>query len=119
MSLYDVSVWIIYDAWDYGDDTYSIDSDRVSEDEEEELHSSFKPDMNPFWASLPGLSGRTLMARIAENVYSWLSEDKLGNAELCLKQAWVADDVVPVFLRARVSRGGKVVHPRTSSLQSP
>lgn len=112
MSLYDLSVWMIYDAWDYRDDTYCIDSDDEDgydeENDGEERHSSFRPDVNPSWASLPGVNGKTLMARIAESVHSWPFE---GSAELCLNQAWVADDVVPVFLRAHMSREGKVVHP--------
>lgn len=102
---------MIYDAWDYGDDTYCIDSDdedRYQEENDGEVaHSSFRPDVNPFWASLPGVNGRTLMARIAESVHSWPFEE---GEELCLSQTWIANDVVPVFLRARLSREGKVVH---------
>lgn len=112
VSLYDLSVWMIYDAWDYGDDTYCIDSDDEDGNEEEEdgevRHSSFRPDVNPSWARVPGVKGNTLMARIAESVHSWPFE---GAAELRLSQAWIANDVVPVFLRACVSQEGKVVHP--------
>ncbi|KAI9786751.1 MAG: hypothetical protein M1816_007822 [Peltula sp. TS41687] len=116
VSLYDLSVWMIYDAWDYGDDTHCVDSsdddDEEEEEEEEEQgevrHSSFRPDVNPFWARVSGVKGSMLMAKIAEDVRSWPFE---AAAELRLSQTWIANVVVPVFLRARVSREGRVVHP--------
>lgn len=101
ISLWDESVWIIYDAWNrccYPDDI-SAESD-YGPDGEEAPQSPFLPDNQPDWAELPGRKGKVLMAKVTTGVKEWqFNEGKRVNMNL--SEAWKAADVVPVFVRVR------------------
>ncbi|KAI9793443.1 MAG: hypothetical protein M1816_000337 [Peltula sp. TS41687] len=124
VSLYDLSVWLIYNAWDYW---YAVDEDDLEDgirwDNDAYLDQSpvidlerqkcFRPDRDSLWARFPGLPGRTLMVKIADNVHSWHFNDPAG-PELRMDPIWTCHDgdVVPAFICARLTSDGYVIRPR-------
>ncbi|KAI9825169.1 MAG: hypothetical protein M1826_007094 [Phylliscum demangeonii] len=82
VSLHDYSLWLIYNAWD---SSYCVDEDELEDgtDMDDDAYFDlsealaleskrwFRPDYDPCWAQLPGLDGKTLMAKLADNVYTW------------------------------------------------
>lgn len=122
VSLYDNSLWLIYNAWNYeyqvteddlegevgwDDDAY-LDQAPIQEIEREKC---FRPTSDPLWASFPGLPARTLMIRLANDVSTWHFDEPDG-PELLMDPLWFGDDVVPVFICARLTSNGQIVRPR-------
>ncbi|KAI9815423.1 MAG: NADPH oxidase 4 [Phylliscum demangeonii] len=80
VSLHDYSLWLIYNAWDSSytcsedelEDGTDLDDDAYFDESAAfELESKrwFRPDYDPDWGQFPGLDGKTLMAKLADNVY--------------------------------------------------
>lgn len=112
VSLCDHSIWVVYHAWD---DRYSEDDDSFTTEDTDDTCSTeqqgpFRPDFDEHWAELPGLSGKTLMAKVASNIYEWRF-DGHDIQELNFEQVWSRDDMVPVFVCARKTDDAKVVSP--------
>lgn len=101
-SLFDHSIWLVYNPWNANWEDLEEHSD--AEDEIDRLQDpsrqSFRPDWDPAWARLPGLSGRTLMAKVAPDVRTW-DFGASSEVEMQLDQAWTGEDVVPSFVCAR------------------
>ncbi|KAI9833400.1 MAG: hypothetical protein M1826_007498 [Phylliscum demangeonii] len=118
VSLHDYSLWLIYNAWnglphidseDESDDVGSGPYDDAVEDARERPYW-FRPDTNPDWASFPGLSGKTLMAKLADDVRTWPFYDPEAHP-FRMSSVWSQGDVVPAFVCARVTEKGEVVRP--------
>ncbi|KAI9830109.1 MAG: hypothetical protein M1826_005103 [Phylliscum demangeonii] len=105
ISLHDRSLWLVYNAWnsfpyidDSEDDEEFIPYDQAVEDARERPYW-FRPDISPDWASFPGLSGKTLMAKLADDVRTWSFDDA---HPFCMSSVWTGQgDVVPAFVCAR------------------
>lgn len=69
VSLADCSLWAIYDAWDE-DWTEAETGDEVEWIGVERHETPLKPLWSSAWGKLPGLNGRVLMAKLANNVYT-------------------------------------------------
>lgn len=120
VSLYDLSLWLIYNAWNRYPDVTQDDLDDIADPndddasmdqkaEELECQKWFRPDQDPAWAHFPGLAGRTLMAKLANNVQTWPFSEA---AEVCMIPVWKAEDVVPAFVCARLTSDGYAVRPK-------
>ncbi|KAI9812521.1 MAG: hypothetical protein M1826_002811 [Phylliscum demangeonii] len=110
VSLHDFSLWIVYHAWDdryYPDD---LPYDPSNDDPEEEKSGPFRPDFDPSWAQLPGRPGKTLMARLASNIYQW-DFDGAKEREWAMDLTWERNAVVPVFICAQTGKDGRVYAP--------
>ncbi|KAI9801051.1 MAG: hypothetical protein M1826_005203 [Phylliscum demangeonii] len=110
VSLHDCSLWIVYHACDdryYAED---LPYDPSEDDAMEEMFGPFRPDFDPAWAQLPGRPGKTLMAKLASNIYRW-HFDGTEECEWAMDLTWARDDVVPVFKRARTGKDGRVYAP--------
>lgn len=114
VSVYDKSLWLIYNVWNYYDRGDDVDDDEDEEDPHRplgfdwNLSHPFRPDSDPNWAKLPGLLGRMLMVKIANHVRTWHFGDPTGE-EMLMQQGWTEKGVVPTFRCARVAEMGKVI----------
>ena len=69
VSLADCSLWAIYDAWD--EDWIEAEAgDEVDWIGVERHETPLKPLWSETWGKLPGLNGRVLMKKLANNVYT-------------------------------------------------
>lgn len=105
LSLYDSSIWAIYDAWDDSDFTGVTEEEQ--NEAEDDPQPSFRPYQSKLWGRLPGLgNSKQAMLRIAENVQTWCFESNNRIDWRSCKGEWSSDDV-PLFLPARKDSGGK------------
>ncbi|KAI9829181.1 MAG: hypothetical protein M1826_005776 [Phylliscum demangeonii] len=117
ISLHDRSLWLIYYAWNdspYLDDSSDDDPYALFDQAEADARESpfwFRPDTSPNWASFPGLAGKTLMAKLEDDVRTWHFDD---HKELQFRMAsvWTGQgDIVPAFVSARCTEKGEVIRP--------
>lgn len=112
VSLLDRSLWLVYNAWTVKEGDREDYENPNDPDLELLPPGPFRPDWDPSWAELPGLTGRTLMAKVADDVRTW-DFGANPDVEMRLEQAWTSDLVVPSFVCALISPDGKrVVSPR-------
>ena len=106
VSLLDHSLWIIYDAWDDWWD--GVDDDDILFSEEPVHPGPFRPARGIQWAQLPHREKRVLMGKVADDVQAW---DFSATREMQIQhiQEWPEEDIVPVFINARVTNDGRVV----------
>lgn len=105
LSLYDSSIWAIYDPWDNSEET-GVAEEKPSE-AEDDWQPSFRPYQSKVWGRLPGLGkSKQALLRIAENVHSWRFESNNCIEWRSFKEEWGSDDV-PLFLPARKDSVGK------------
>lgn len=106
VSLYDSSIWAIYDAWDNHEETQATDEEL--DEAVYEPEPSFRPALSENWGRLPGLgSSRQVMIRIAENAQTYCFEKYERIEWRICKGDWSSADV-PLFLPARQGSDGKV-----------
>ncbi|KAI9795107.1 MAG: hypothetical protein M1816_000129 [Peltula sp. TS41687] len=124
----DLSVWIIYDAWDDWwmeemDQEYldmAMHPHHLHDEEEGEPISQgpFRPLCDPTWARLPGYEGRVIIGKLANDIRTW-SFDLSAGIHIVNQSGGVQDDreddVVPVVICAQKTGDGKVVCPTPSS----
>lgn len=122
VSLHDLSLWLIYNAWsgsssvadDDLEDATALDDDSYFDDSaatEMELKRWYLPDSDPSWAHFPGLARRTLMGKLADNVQTWHFDH---SAEVRMQPVWTDEDVVPAFVSACLTSDGYAIRPQIS-----
>lgn len=115
-----MSLWLIFNAWDRHVSVTDDDLEDAAELDdvsyfdqsaaiELERQKWFRPDTDSSWAHFPGLTRRTLMAKLADNVHTWHFEHL---AELRMNPVWTGEDAVPAFVCAHLTSDGYVVRPR-------
>lgn len=111
VSLFDHSLWLIYDAWDdlWQENDYD-DEDDILDDEEAVRPGPFRPAWGSSWARLPYTDGRVVIAKIGCDVrtYGFSATEDIQIEQM---QGWCEEDAVPGFICAETGDGGRVVKP--------
>ena len=119
-SLYDLSIWLIYDAWDgmHDADADSEDEEYFDERTRARHQGPFRPDWYPSWARWPDIPGRHLLFKVADCVQDWPGLKQVGCKQR-LRPVWSSDDFVPTFLCARSTSKGEIIHPSGAASSRP
>lgn len=97
VSLFDFSVWAIFDAWDE-DWIEAVEGDDVDWVGIERHETPLNPFWSTTWGTLPGLDGGIQMAKIANSVYTHIFESSEQIDWRIAGKEWGANEI-PILFR--------------------